>query len=81
MLAKCTRNQLIRHIEFLKAENEMLPNRIPTKFIVLNSAERKRLLELGQFIGPAIRNLITVVSYTSYLRWLNASKKRNRPRK
>jgi hypothetical protein len=31
MLARCGRNQLIRQIEFMKAENEMLRKRIPTK--------------------------------------------------
>ncbi len=30
-LARCSRNQLIRQIEFLKAENEMLRKRVPKK--------------------------------------------------
>ncbi|MEX2169666.1 MAG: integrase core domain-containing protein [Pirellulales bacterium] len=81
VLAKCTRNQLIRQIEFLKAENEILRSRIPKKAIYLKVDERKRLLELGKAIGPSLRTLITIVSYTSYLRWLNASKKEEPPKK
>ncbi len=35
-LARCTRNQLIRNIEFLKAENEMLRTRVPRQKIYLS---------------------------------------------
>jgi putative transposase len=40
MLAKCTRNELIRQIQFLKAENEMLRKRIPMRCIYLKDEER-----------------------------------------
>jgi hypothetical protein len=44
MLARCSRNQLIRQIEFMKAENEMLRKRIPTMYVVLKPEERARLI-------------------------------------
>ena len=40
MLAGSTEDQLIRQIEFLKAENEMLRKRVPKKRIFLEPAER-----------------------------------------
>lgn len=49
--AKCTRNELIRQIEFLKAENEMLRKRVSKKMIYLNSEVRNQLMNLGPVIG------------------------------
>ena len=57
-LARCSRNQLIRQIEFLKAENEILRKRVPKKTIHLKPDERARLIKLGQAVGPPIRQLI-----------------------
>ena len=80
-LASCTENQLARHIEFLKAENEMLRKRVPGKRIFLEPAEKKRLIELGQTIGAGVKHLITVVSYGSYLRWIREAIKGYEPKK
>jgi len=52
LLARCTRNELIRQVEWLKAENEMLRKRVDKKRIVLDSDERKRLMKIGKPIGP-----------------------------
>ena len=79
MLARCTRNELIRQIEFLKAENEMLRTRVPRQKIALTPLERDRLLKLGAAIGPPVRRLITIVSYHTYLRWRR--KVANQPRR
>ena len=85
-LARCTRNQLIRNIEFLKAENEMLRKRVPKQRIHLNPDEQERLLKLGLAIGPDLKHLITIVSYDSIRRWRRQKfgftpKKRGRPKK
>jgi hypothetical protein len=45
-LARCSRNELIRQIEFLKAENEMLRKRVPHRCIYLKDEERERLIKL-----------------------------------
>ena len=42
-LARCTRNQLIRQIEFLKAENQMLRKRVPKQQIHLKPDEKALL--------------------------------------
>jgi putative transposase len=69
-LARCSRNELIRQIEFLKAENEMLRKRVPHRCIYLKDEERERLITLGQAIGDKVRHLITIVRPQTYCSWL-----------
>ena len=40
-LGRCTRNQLIRQIEFLRAENELLRKRLPKRRIRITLDEQK----------------------------------------
>ena len=68
-LARCTRNQLIRQIEFLKAENEMLRKRVPKKRIWLTSEEKDRLFTLGLPLGADIKHVLTIVSYDTLRHW------------
>ncbi|MEX2287410.1 MAG: integrase core domain-containing protein [Planctomycetaceae bacterium] len=81
LLPFCTRNDLIRQIEFLKAENEMLRARVPKKLIFLNADERSRLLKLGKAIGPGLKHLLTIVSYTTYLAWVRKAREGYQPKK
>jgi len=78
-LARCSRNELIRQIEFLKAENEMLRKRVPQRCIYLKDEERERLIQLGQAVGIKVRHLITIVRPETYCCWLR--KLRNQPRR
>jgi putative transposase len=70
MLAGSTEDQLIRQIEFLNAENEMLRKRVPRKRIFREPDQRAKLLKLGKELGPAIRQLISIVSYSTFRRWV-----------
>jgi putative transposase len=72
-LARCTRNQLIRQIEFLKAENEMLRKRVPKQRIWVKPDERERLLKIGLPLGPDLKHLITIVTYDAFRRWRRAA--------
>jgi putative transposase len=69
-LARCTRNELIRQIEFLRAENEILRAHFKKHHIYVTPDERRRLLELGQAIGPALRHIISVVTYGTFRAWV-----------
>ena len=68
-LARCTRHQLIRQIEFLKAENEMLRKRVPKKRIWLKPEEKERLFTLGLPLGADIKHVLTIVSYDTLRKW------------
>lgn len=69
--------QLINRIQFLKAENEILRNRLP-KRIVVTASERARLVRLGKPLGSAIKDLVSIVTPRTFLRWINGDKKRTR---
>jgi putative transposase len=86
LLARSTSDDLQKQVEFLKAENELLRKRVPRKRIFLKPNERARLLNLGRELGPAIRQIITIVDYSTFRRWvrkeegLDARAGKGRPR-
>jgi hypothetical protein len=51
---------LIRQVEWLKAENEMLRKRVDKRRVFLEPEEKARLMKLGQGIGPDLKHLITI---------------------
>lgn len=48
-IARCSRNELIRHIELLKTENEMLRKRLNVRAVFLKPDERARIIEMMCF--------------------------------
>jgi putative transposase len=66
-LARRTRTELARQIDFLKVENEMLRKRVPRKRIRLKPDEKVRLLERAQQIGPQVKHLVTIVTHRTIL--------------
>ena len=81
LLARCTRNALIRQVEWLKAENEMLRRRVPKQRIFLEPDEKSQLMKLGKGIGPDLKHLISIVSYKTYLGWLRREREGHQPKK
>ncbi len=74
MLAQSTHDELIRQNQYLKVENETLRSRLP-KRITVTPAERSRLLKYGRLIGPAIKELISIVHPRTFARWVADEKK------
>jgi putative transposase len=78
LIARSTDRELARYLEFLKAENRILRGRLP-KHIIVTPRERQRLLRFGRPLGPAIKDLITIVTPRTFLRWLQAEREPRRP--
>jgi len=80
VLAVATERQLARYVQFLEAENRMLRGRLP-KRLVITPQERRRLVKLGKPLGLALREMVTIVSYPTFLRWVREAKtkKSDRP--
>ena len=74
LIAKSTDRQLAEYLEFLKVENRILRSKLPNR-IVVTPKERTRLLKHGKPLGTAIRDLITIVSPRTFLRWVQDEKK------
>lgn len=49
------------------------------KRVVVAPSERARLIRLGKPLGSAIKNLISIVTPRTFLRWINGERKRARP--
>ncbi|MBI1370875.1 MAG: hypothetical protein GC162_19755 [Planctomycetes bacterium] len=69
VLAQFGRDELVKQIEYLKIENEILRSRLP-KHIRTTPAERAGLLEYGKRLGDSIKELITIVTPHTFMRWV-----------
>ncbi len=70
MRGNATDRERARHIQYLKAENRILRDKLP-KRLTITARERQRLLKYGKPLGKALRDLITIVSPRTFARWLN----------
>jgi putative transposase len=70
MLASATDSELVRYVGFLKEENRILRARVPGKQVHTKPHERERLLKLGKSLGRAVEELITIVSPSTFYRWM-----------
>ncbi|MGB7326659.1 MAG: integrase core domain-containing protein [Rubripirellula sp.] len=69
LLASLTRQELAQQIRYLKAENEILRSKLPSR-ITLDNHERNTLVKHGKKLGGKIKDLITIVSYSTFRRWV-----------
>jgi len=56
-------------VEYLKAENRLLRDRLPKRLRV-TVQERRRLVKLGRPLGSAVRHLVTIVTPRTFALWL-----------
>ncbi|WP_437222435.1 DDE-type integrase/transposase/recombinase [Planctomicrobium sp. SH661] len=82
LIASATDRELAKYIQFLKEENKILRARIPGT-IHTRPEERERLLKVGKAIGRAIEDSPTIVSVSTFYRWLReetAPKRKQNPK-
>ena len=75
VLVRYSRNELIRQIEFLRAENQMLRKRVSKFRIRLDHDERTRLIKLGQAVGPGLHKLIAIIVKLVFLHCIIAQRR------
>ena len=68
-LLSADHRRLAGMVAFLKAENRILRARI-TGEVHTRPQERFVLLRHGRTLGPAVQDLLSIVGYRSYLRWV-----------
>ena len=73
-VASLTQQELARQVTFLREENRILRSRLP-KRIIATPTERSRLVKLGRELGTKLRELITIVSYDTFRRWVRKAEK------
>lgn len=69
LLASVTRQELARQVAYLKEENRILRARLPQR-LVATPQEKRRLLKVGRKLGVQLRDLISIVSYQTFVRWV-----------
>lgn len=67
-LATATDRELARQVQFLKVENQILRSKLP-RCVALTPRERQRLLKFGRKLGPALKELLTIVTLRTFYRW------------
>ncbi len=73
MIASATESELAKYVQYLKQENRILRARVPGQ-IHTRKSERERLLKFGKRLGRAIEELITIVSPSTFYRWMRDEK-------
>jgi hypothetical protein len=64
-----TRQDLARPVAYLKEESQVLRARRPER-LVATDEENRRLLRFGKKLGQQLKELISIVTYQLFLRWV-----------
>jgi putative transposase len=80
LLASVTKQELARQNAYLKAEIRILRARLP-KRIVATESERRKLIRAGRKLGSQLRDLISIVTYDTFRRWVREADGQRKSRK
>jgi putative transposase len=69
------------HLRFLKLQVEMLRSRLPGNRVILDPAERQRLMKVGVEVGHAVEDTLGIVSIKTYRQWLREERGGRQPGK
>jgi len=71
LLASLPRQDLAQQVTYLRAENRILRSKLPDR-ITLSNRERRVLVRHGKGLGPRIKELISIVSYSTFRKWVRS---------
>ena len=71
LLASLTRQVLAQQVAYLKAENQILRSKLLDR-IPLSNQERRSLVKRGKKLGAKIKELISIVSYSTFREWVRS---------
>lgn len=74
LLASLTRQELARQVAYLREENRILRARLPER-LVATDHEKRRLLRCGRKLGSKLKELISIVSYQTFQRWVREAER------
>ncbi|MFH1397372.1 MAG: hypothetical protein ABIH27_02325 [Candidatus Omnitrophota bacterium] len=80
LLGRMPQENLNQQIDYLKVENEILRKRIG-RSIRPTPVERRKLVKFGTLLGKDLKNIITVVTYETFLLWTRGYKRNKDPEK
>ncbi len=69
LLGHLVHSNLMRQIDYLKAENKILRSKLGRR-VNLSMSEKRRIVKYGLPLGASIRNFISIVNYSTFRRWV-----------
>jgi len=79
LIASGTDRELAKYVQYLKEENKILRARLGDE-VHTKPEERKRLIQFGKALGRAIEELITIVSPSTFYRWVRDEQSGKKPK-
>ena len=70
LLQECLQRRRDAQVRFLREENRILRSRLDQQRLILAPEERMRLLAIGAELRHQVNDLITVVQFRTYQRWV-----------
>jgi putative transposase len=70
LLGRVVHSNLIRQMEYLKVENEILRAKCP-KRITTTPTDKRKLIKYGLACKGRIKGIISIVSYSTFRRWVH----------
>ena len=79
LLDQATDRALACYVQYLKVEHHILRSKLP-RVVKVTAMERRRLVKFGRPLDSALKELISIVSPRTFLRWLDAEGRERRRR-
>ncbi len=68
MIAHLVHSELVEQLQYLKVENRILRSKLGYR-VKLTPDERTRILRFGLPLGPALKDIISIVRYETFRNW------------